>query len=218
METKINALSEYKKWLHYDTRLIFTNCGALTWYLRKAWLLENAPELMPISAPSEPFEIRRSIKNRLAKAEYYTHVWIRARLAFVERLFAHRPIVPQPSSALGLVWSDDPADHAPEPAAPSEEHFTFRHPGKPRLLKAADKGHQWIYFTWKWPRSNATRLGYRLERSRHKGGPYQTIAMTHACDLLITPVSSQTEFFYRVRAFNPSGEGPASSPISSTAF
>src|SRR5437763_9153525 len=107
MDMKIDALVEFKKWLSYDTRLIFTNCGALTWYLRKAWLLDNAPELMPITQPGEPFEIRRSIKSRLAKTEYYSHVWIRARLAFADRLFSLRRSVPQPGAGAGLCWNED---------------------------------------------------------------------------------------------------------------
>ena len=209
MRTHTDPLAEYKKWLNYDTRLIFTNCGALTWYLRKAWLLENAPELMPISDPGEPFELRRGIKNRLAKAEYYSHVWIRARLAFAERLLCERRAIHQPKSGLGLSWNDDRQDLAEE---------TFALPGKPRSLKAVDVGQQWIYLTWKWPRSQTTRFGYRLERSRRKGGGYKTIAVTHACDLLVLPVQSQTEYFYRVRAFNPSGHGPASESVAVTAF
>src|SRR5262245_55078086 len=60
MQIAIDARVEFEKWTNFDTTLIFTNCGALTWYLRKAWLLDNAPELMPVSQPGESFEIRRT--------------------------------------------------------------------------------------------------------------------------------------------------------------
>src|SRR3954462_5657675 len=98
MQTQTDPLAEYKKWLNYDTRLIFTNCGALTWYLRKAWLLEKAPELIPISDPGESFELRRGIKKRLAKAEYCSLVWSRACLAFAEPHFCERRAIHQPKS------------------------------------------------------------------------------------------------------------------------
>jgi hypothetical protein len=199
--------------------LIFTNCGALTWYLRKAWLLDHAPELMPITLPGEPFAIRRRIKSRLAKCEYYSHVWIRARLAFAEKLFSLRRSVHQPRSGAGLCWSEDDSWNEPTREDENGSPMTqFSPPGKPRGLKLADLGHQWIYLKWKWPRSAATRIGYRLERSQRKTAGYRTIATTHACDLVVLPVRSAIRSFYRVRAFNPAGDGPASEPISVTAF
>jgi len=226
---KIDAIAEYKKWINYDSRLIFTNCGALTWYLRKAWLLDNAPELMPAAMPGESFEIRRTVKSRLAKCAYYTHVWIRARLAFAERLHAapkssgesgpYHDSVHYPEPNIGTAWSDEelwnqpPSDELATPKYPA-----FAIPGKPRNLKIADVGREWIYLKWKWPKSATTRFGYRIERSRHKEGPYTTVATTHAGDLLLLPVRSALEYFYRVRAFNPSGEGPASAAVAATAF
>src|SRR5256885_6623277 len=87
VQMTISATAEYEKWVQFDPRLIFTNCGALTWYLRKAWLLDNAPELMPPTDPAEAFDIRRSVRSRLAKADYFSHIRIRARLAFADRFF-----------------------------------------------------------------------------------------------------------------------------------
>jgi hypothetical protein len=216
---KIDPLAEFKKWLGYDTRLIFTNCGALTWYLRKAWLLDNAPELMPITQPGEPFQIRRTIKGRLAKSEYYSHVSIRARLAFAERLFSLRRSVHQPGAGAGLCWSEDDSWNEAAPTEDDNSSLTqFALPGKPRGLKLLDVGHQWIYLKWKWPRSTTTRFGYHVERSQRRASGYRTIATTHACDLVILSVRSAIESFYRVRAFNPAGDGPASEVISATAF
>lgn len=215
----IDALAEYEKWLRYDTRLIFTNCGALTWYLRKAWLLDNAPELMPLSGPAEPYEIRKTIRTRLAKSEYFSHVRIRARMAFAERLLDIRRAVHQPDYGAGLCWSDEtspPPVNADQDMASDE--IAFNRPGKPRSLKVADVGHQWLYLRWKWPRTAGTRLGYRVERSRQKSTGYETIAMTHACDLLLLPVKSGRSYSYRVRAFNPSGDGPPSDSVMVEAF
>jgi hypothetical protein len=221
---KIDALLEYKKWINYDSRLIFTNCGALTWYLRKAWLLDNAPELMPAAMPGESFEIRRTVRSRLAKTAYYTHVWIRARLAFAERLPYLHDSVRYPGPNIGTEtfrsWNDEQSwdEPARDEASERRTEAVFALPGKPRYLKVADVGREWIYLKWKWPKSATTRFGYRIERSLQKNGVYTTIATTHACDLLLLPVRSALESFYRVRAFNPSAEGPASGPISATAF
>lgn len=219
MDMRIDPLAEFKKWQGYDTRLIFTNCGAFTWYLRKAWLLDNAPELMPISQPGESFEIRRTIKGRLAKSEYYTHVWIRSRLAFAERLFSLRRSVHQPGSGAGLCWGGEDSWSEPGPPEDRTSLLTqFPLPGKPRALNLADVGHQWIYLKWKWPDSAATRFGYRLERSRSRTSGYRPIATTHGCDLVVLSVPSATKYFYRVRAFNPAGDGPASESLMVTAF
>jgi hypothetical protein len=186
---------------------------------------------MPPAMPGESFEIRRTVKSRLAKTAYYTHVWIRARLAFAERLgpgaSLERPLhdsVRYPGPNIDTEsfrgWSDEhswdePArDEAPE----RRTEAVFAPPGKPRYLKVADVGREWIYLKWKWPKSATTRFGYRIERSLQKKGAYTTIATTHACDLLLLPIRSTLEYFYRVKAFNPSGEGPASGPVSATAF
>ena len=227
---RIDATAEYQKWLQFDTRLIFTNCGALTWYLRKAWLLDNAPELMPPSDPAEAFDIRRSVRSRLAKADYFSHVRIRARLAFADRLLYDR----RPSSVAALRRvdafynskvagrSDYPEEQTWRGASIIGDEISsdarFVRPGKPRSLKIADVGHQWIYLKWKWPRSKVTRLGYRIERSRQKNGRYEVIAVTHACDLLLVPVNSGTSYFYRIRAFNPGGDGPPSDAVHGIAF
>src|SRR3954463_9095009 len=106
MQTSIDANLEFQKWTNFDTRLIFTNCGALTWYLRKAWLLDNAPELMPPSDPAEAFEIRRSVRSRLAKAAYFSHVRIRARLAFAERLLYERRAICHSQPTAGICWRE----------------------------------------------------------------------------------------------------------------
>jgi len=204
----IDATAEYEKWLQFDARLIFTNCGALTWYLRKAWLLDNAPELMPPTDAAEAFEIRRSVRSRLAKADYFSHIRIRARLAFAERLLYERRTVYHSQSAPGMCWREDDTWESGSATNSVQKGETFARPGKPRALKVADVGHQWIYLKWKWPRSKVTRLGYRIERSRRKNGGYEVIAVTHACDLLLVPVNSGTDYFYRVRPFNPAGDGP----------
>lgn len=217
-EMTIDATAEYEKWLQFDARLIFTNCGALTWYLRKAWLLDNAPELMPPSAAAEAFEIRRSVRSRLAKADYFSHIRIRARLAFVDRLLYERRTVYHTQTAAAPCWREDDAWQSATVPNDSSRPEGFARPGKPRALKVADVGHQWIYLKWKWPRSKVTRLGYRIERSGQKNGRYEVIAMTHACDLLLVPVNSGTTYFYRVRAFNPAGDGPVSEPVTGTAF
>src|SRR2546430_12286941 len=103
---RIDPTAEYEKWLQFDTRLIFTNCGALTWYLRKAWLLDNAPELMPPSDPAEAFDIRRSVRSRLAKADYFSHIRIRARLAFADRLLHERRTVYHSQPTAGMCWQE----------------------------------------------------------------------------------------------------------------
>jgi|SRR4051812_6380047 len=210
MQTSIDANLEFQKWTNFDTRLIFTNCGALTWYLRKAWLLDNAPELMPASSTGESFEIRRTVRTRLAKSDHFTHIRIRARLAFAERL-ANLHTLQHTAAGAGYWWRSQSGKR-------EEAVLKFEKPGKPRRLKLADIGHQWIYLKWKFPKSGVTRLGYRIERSRHKTTGYKTVAVTHTCDLLLLPVSSGVEYFYRIRAFNPAGEGPASAPIQVTAF
>jgi hypothetical protein len=211
MRTAIDAQEEFEKWNSFDTRLIFTNCGALTWYLRKAWLLDNAPELMPSGHSAAAFEIRRTVRNRLAKSDHFSHIRIRARLAFAERLAHLRTSLQHIAPGPGFWWRDH---HTQREAAP----LAFAKPGKPRLLKLADAGHQWIYLKWKWPKSGVTRLGYRIERSDQRTGPYHPIAVTHACDLLLLPIRSNTPFFYRVRAFNPAGDGPPSEPLAASAF
>ena len=238
---RIDPTREYQKWLQFDPRLIFTHCGALTWYLRKAWLLDHAPELMPPSHPAEAFDIRRSVRSRLAKADYFSHVRIRARLAFADHLLYERrtgasptfgsgPTVyhSQPAAAIswqqehtplplgGEGWGEGARESGSVPGVPKAE--TFVRPGKPRGLKVADVGHQWIYLKWKWPRSKVTRLGYRIERSRRKNGGYEVIAVTHACDLLLVPVNRGTNYFYRVRAFNPAGDGPPSEATAGISF
>src|SRR5213594_2021499 len=71
MDLTLDPQAEHLKWLRFDKRLIFTNCGALTWYLRKAWLLDHAPESMPASPAGEGFAIRKAIRIRLAKAEHF---------------------------------------------------------------------------------------------------------------------------------------------------
>jgi len=215
----ISATAEYEKWVRFDPRLIFTNCGALTWYLRKAWLLDNAPELMPPSDLAEAFEIRRSVRSRLAKADYFSHVRIRTRLAFAERLLYERNMVYQSHSLADGCWREDDRCES-RTAAPNEPapEQAFGVPGKPRALRVADVGHQWIYLKWKWPRSKVTRLGYRIERSARKSSNYEVIAVTHACDLLLLPVGSGKPYFYRVRAFNPAGDGPPSEPLAGAAF
>ena len=209
----ISATTEFAKWLRFDTRLIFTNCGALTWHLRKAWLLQNAPELMPAADPDEAFKIQRAVRNRLAKSEYFSHIRIRARLAFAERLLYSRQPVHQAHSASSLWSSRDALASAVACDAEPAGGPMFSRPGKPRALKVADVGHQWIYFNWNWPRSSVTRLGYRIERSRTKNNGYQPVATTHACDLLLLPVNSGAAYYYRVRAFNPAGDGPPSQSI-----
>ena len=219
MQMTISATAEYEKWLQFDTRLIFTNCGALTWYLRKAWLLDNAPELMPPSDLAEAFEIRRSVRSRLAKADYFSHVQIRARLAFADRLLYERRTVHQSHLAAGVCWrEDDPWERRSAVTNWQRPQQAFARPGKPRALRVADVGHQWIYLKWKWPRSKVTRLGYRIERSRRKNGSYEVIAVTHACDLLLVPVNSGVTYFYRIRAFNPAGDGPHSEAVAGAAF
>src|SRR5258707_14003589 len=141
MDMKIGTLVEFKKWLAYETRLIFTNCGALTWYLRKAWLLDNAPEHMPPAMPGESFEIRRTVKSRLAKSAYYTHVWIRARLAFAERLGPSgrtlHDSVRYPGPNIGPEsfrgWSDEEIWNGPDtPHSTLDTRLSFALPGKPR--------------------------------------------------------------------------------------
>jgi len=211
MQTAIDAQAEFEKWNQFDPRLIFTNCGAMTWYLRKAWLLDNAAELMPASHAGEAFEIRRTVRNRLAKSDHFSHIRIRARLAFAERLAHLRASVQHIAPGPGFWWRDSQSN-------PETTQLPFSKPGKPRLLKLVDAGHQWLYLKWKWPRSTATRLGYRIERSRQKTGGYQPVAVTHGCDLLLLPVRSQIPYFYRVRAFNPAGDGPPSEPLCATAF
>jgi Fibronectin type III domain len=210
MQTEFNARVEFEKWTNFDTRLIFTNCGALTWYLRKAWLLDNAPELMPVSQPGESFEIRRTVRTRLAKSDHFSHIRIRARLAFADRL-AHLYSLQHTAAGPGFWWRSQVGQR-------DEVSLNFALPGKPRRLKAVDVGYQWIYLKWKWPKSGVTRLGYRIERSQHRTKGYQTVAVTHTCDLLLLPVSSGVEYYYRVRAFNPAGDGPPSEPIQITAF
>jgi len=211
MHKAIDAQAEFEKWTGFDTRLIFTNCGALTWYLRKAWLLDHAPELMPPGDPGESFAIRRSIRSRLAKSDHFSHIRIRARLAFADRLAHLRRSYQHAGSGPGYWWRD--------PGGQTEQSkLQFAAPGKPRRLKLADVGHQWLYLKWKWPKSSATRLGYRVERSREKSKGYRTIAVTHALDLLLLPVASGVPYYYRVRAFNPAGDGPASEPLLVTAL
>ncbi len=217
MDLTLDPQAEHQKWLRFDTRLIFTNCGALTWYLRKAWLLDHAPELMPASDAGEAFAIRRAIRLRLSKVDHFSHVRIRARLAFAERLFHLRRSVPHPESATaGFCWNED--DQAMSTKVEPGSGTLFAPPGKPRALKVADLGHEWIYLKWKWPRSSVTRVGYRIERSSRRTTGYQPIAATHGCDLLLLPVRSRTKYYYRIRAFNPSGDGPPSESISITAF
>src|SRR5438132_2722588 len=170
----IDATSEYEKWLQFDTRLIFTNCGALTWYLRKAWLLDNAPELMPPSDPAEAFDIRRSVRSRLAKADYFSHVRIRARLAFADRLLHERRAVYNSKAAASSDCAEEETWRGTLTISDETScDARFVRPGKPRGLKIADIGHQWIYLKWKWPRSKVTRLGYRIERSRRKNGAHE---------------------------------------------
>jgi hypothetical protein len=210
MRTAIDAQDEFEKWNNFDTRLIFTNCGALTWYLRKAWLLDNAPELMAAGHAAEAFEIRRTVRNRLAKSDHFSHIRIRARLAFAERL-AHGRSFQHTAPGPGFWWRDQQTQRETAPLA-------FSKPGKPRLLKLVDAGHQWIYLKWKWPKSAVTRLGYRIERSTQKATGYQPVAVTHACDLVLLPLRSNTPYFYRVRAFNPAGDGPPSEPLLAAAF
>ncbi len=104
------------------------------------------------------------------------------------------------------------------PAAVNETHLAVTAvtaPTAPRSLTATPRTAR-VKLTWLAPSSNggAAINKYAVQRARHSGGPWRTIARPTTRRFTATGLTNGTRYYFRVRAHNTAGSGPYSTVVS----
>ena len=102
----------------------------------------------------------------------------------------------------------------PPTATPTPTSTPVPPPAAPSGLSATATSSSQINLAWTDNSSNET--GFKVERAPAASGPWTQIATTAAASYPDTGLSSSTTYFYRVRAYGPSGDSAYSNTASAT--
>ena len=116
------------------------------------------------------------------------------------------PATPTPTSI--------PPTATPTPLPPTPTPTPVPPPAAPSGLSATATSSSQINLAWTDNSSNET--GFKVERALSASGPWTQIATTAAASYPDTGLSSSTTYFYRVRAYGPSGDSAYSNTASAT--
>ena len=106
------------------------------------------------------------------------------------------------------------ATPTPLPPTPTPTATPVPPPAAPSGLSATATSSSQINLAWTDNSSNET--GFKVERAPSASGPWTQIATTAAASYPDTGLSSSTTYFYRVRAYGPSGDSAYSNTASAT--